>query len=76
MPDMNQPMEVEPSLPLPVTLTAQQWNQIINILTDAPYRIAAPLLATIVRQTQSGATTALTRNGNGQVGDHHHADQS
>ena len=41
-----------PQQPLTVTLEAQQWNQLLDILYNvaAPYRITHPLITTIQQQ--------------------------
>jgi hypothetical protein len=44
---------LDPTAPLAITLQAQQWNMILNVLHDAPYRIAAPLIAAITDQAQA-----------------------
>jgi hypothetical protein len=49
-------MQTQPTLdamtPLAVTLEAQQWNQILATLNEAPYRVAAPLIQRIGQQLQ------------------------
>jgi hypothetical protein len=37
---------------LTVTLQVSEWNQILAVLADAPYRIVAPLIAQITAQAQ------------------------
>lgn len=44
---------LDPAAPLAITLHAQQWNMILNVLHDAPYRIAAPLIQAITDQAQA-----------------------
>ena len=39
-----------PQQPLTVTLEAQQWNAVMALLADGPYRISAPLIESIQRQ--------------------------
>jgi hypothetical protein len=41
--------ELQPDHPVPVTflLPAQDWNIVIQVLTRAPYYIAAPMIAAI-----------------------------
>jgi hypothetical protein len=43
--------------PLSVTLEAQQWNAVIAALSEAPYRIAAPLIQSMSEQLQQNATS-------------------
>lgn len=58
---MNQP--VEPTLPLAVTLEAQQWNQIMVVLLDTPnlplpHRAIASLVQSLNEQLQASAMKA------------------
>lgn len=39
-----------PTDKLTVTLEVQAWEQIMRILADAPYRVSAPLIASIQGQ--------------------------
>ena len=51
--DMQQPAAaptLKPDDRITVELTAQQWNVVLGCLSDAPYRIAAPLMHEIQRQ--------------------------
>jgi|KBSMisStandDraft_5_1062788.scaffolds.fasta_scaffold91683_3 hypothetical protein len=41
--------------PFQVTLEAQQWNAVLAALSDAPYRISAPLIQAIGEQLQGQA---------------------
>jgi len=47
--------QIPAAQPFTVTLEAQQWNQILATLTDAPYRISAPLIQAISEQLQGQA---------------------
>lgn len=46
-----------PTLPLTVTLEAQQWEQVLRILdeTPAPHRIIHPLIVGIQQQCMAGS---------------------
>jgi hypothetical protein len=46
---------IPPDTPLTVTLEAQQWNAVIAALSEAPFRIAAPLIQAITGQLQGQA---------------------
>ena len=35
---------IDRSTKLAVVLAAEQWDAILNILTDAPFRVSAPLI--------------------------------
>ena len=37
---------------LPITLEARQWNETLEALHSAPYRMAAPIISEIIRQFQ------------------------
>jgi hypothetical protein len=41
---------LNPNDRLAVTLEAQQWNQVMDVLAMGAYRVVAPLLAEILRQ--------------------------
>jgi hypothetical protein len=41
---------MSPTDKLPVTLEAQAWETVMRVLSEAPYRIVAPLISEIQRQ--------------------------
>ena len=41
---------IEPITPIPVTLRAQEWNTLMALLAEGPYKLAAPLIAAIQQQ--------------------------
>jgi hypothetical protein len=43
---------MEPDEPISITLTAAEWNVVIDALMDRPYRVAAPLVRTIGMQAK------------------------
>lgn len=49
---------IEPTAPLAVTLQAQEWNQVLAILSDAPYRAVAGIIAKITEQASAAANAA------------------
>jgi hypothetical protein len=57
------PEPVAPNQPFTITLEAQQWNGVLGALSDAPYRVAAPLIQAISGQLQTQAPQ--TANGLG-----------
>jgi hypothetical protein len=66
------PQPVAPTMPLHVTLEAQQWNAVIALLQEvlAPNRVTTPLIQAIGEQLQKGAeAVANIERGNGR--DHH-----
>jgi hypothetical protein len=44
---------MEPTDSFSIRLQAQQWNQIVTILHDVAYRVAAPLIAEIGAQARA-----------------------
>jgi hypothetical protein len=47
------PHSFMPDEPVTITLTAQEWNNIVAALMDAPYRVAAPILGKINAQSRT-----------------------
>ena len=41
---------MNPTDMIPVTLNADNWNQVLSLLSDGPYKTAAPLIQTIQNQ--------------------------
>jgi hypothetical protein len=54
-----------PSQPLTVTLEAQQWNAVMALLAEGPYRISAPLIQAIQQQCMA-ASERVPTNGVGE----------
>ena len=66
--DGTQAMQtIEASTPIPVTLQAVQWNQVIALMTEGPYRVAAPLITEIAKQTQAYVGRLPMQRGNGEL---------
>ena len=40
---------IDRNLPITITLPAEQWQQMMQAMTLAPYHVAAPLIATLER---------------------------
>lgn len=38
---------------LNITLQASEWNQVIAVLSEAPYKVVAPLITQMVQQAQA-----------------------
>ncbi len=49
---------VNPELPLTVTLTAAQWNSVLALVAEGPWRLSDPLIKSITRQVFEGAGAA------------------
>lgn len=43
---------IEATAPLSITLPAHQWNVVLGVLAEGPYRVVAPLIAEITAQAQ------------------------
>lgn len=43
----QQPIQLNPTDKIPITLEAQQWNLVLMTLAEAPFKIAAPLIEAI-----------------------------
>lgn len=52
---------VDPTKELSVMLQVQEWNQVLDVLSDGRYRVVAPLLQKIVTQAQQGQESAVTQ---------------
>ena len=51
--------------PVTIVLQAQQWNVIIEVLHNAPYRVAAPLIGSISEQARAAEAAPALGRGNG-----------
>ena len=51
----NCDLHMTPSQPLTVTLEAQQWNAVMALLAEGPYRISAALIQAIQSQCMQQA---------------------
>lgn len=59
-----------PQQPLTVTLEAQQWNAVMALLAEGPYRISAPLIQAIQQQCMRHAEApSMQMRGNGADAD-------
>lgn len=47
---MEQSQPIPPETPLEATLPAGEWNVILGLLQEAPYRVAAPIIGHISEQ--------------------------
>jgi hypothetical protein len=55
-------MPIAPDTPIAVTLQAQEWNMVLGILSDAPYKLVAPIIQKLGEQAQQGAAQAGARS--------------
>ena len=61
---------VAPDYPITMTLTAQAWVIIQTLLQKAPYELAAPILAVLMKEFDTAiaiAGGAATTRGNGET---------
>lgn len=63
MNDATPMMPISPDTPITVTLQAQEWNVVMGILADAPYKLVAPIIQKLGEQAQQGAAQAARPNG-------------
>lgn len=50
---MMEPMQpMSPTAELPIVLEAQEWNVVLSVLADGPYKVVAPLMMKITQQAQ------------------------
>jgi 16S rRNA A1518/A1519 N6-dimethyltransferase RsmA/KsgA/DIM1 with predicted DNA glycosylase/AP lyase activity len=54
---------LQPTAQVTITLQAQEWNQLLQVLADAPYKIVAPLIAQITQQATQGDQRMPAMNG-------------
>ena len=54
---------LNPTDRLTVELEAQQWNQVLALIAEGPFRVAAPLMQTVQQQLQNPkAQVGVARN--------------
>jgi hypothetical protein len=53
----------QPNDPVSITLVAQEWDQIIALLAEHPYKISAALINKISTQAQRSGPPAPLPNG-------------
>lgn len=50
---------MDPNLPVTVSLEAQEWQQVLDVLTTGTYRVVAPLIVKIAQQAQAQADAQM-----------------
>jgi hypothetical protein len=45
-------MPVDNKTPISITLLAEEWNAVLDVLSDGKFRIVGPLIQKIVEQAQ------------------------
>lgn len=48
-------MPLDPSTEIPIKLQVQQWNVVLEILSNQPWRTVAPLIEAITSQANTAA---------------------
>lgn len=43
---------IAPNYPIPITLEAQEWNQVLDVLANGPFRVVSPIIQKIATQAQ------------------------
>jgi len=66
---MQEPIDA--ATPISVTLTALEWNQVLSVVQEGPYRVVAPLIGKISEQAQAGAGLAPARSNGAETGPSH-----
>jgi hypothetical protein len=56
---------MEPGDLIPVTLSAAEWNQVLAVLGEGPFRVVAPLITQIHGQALRTTAGPLDANCNG-----------
>jgi hypothetical protein len=56
---------IERDLPLSVTLTAEQWQTVMQVLSNGPYSAVAPLIGSIQQQCMR-RLTPMSERANGE----------
>jgi hypothetical protein len=54
---------IPPDAQLPVVLPAKDWNTVLAVLAEGPYRIVGPVIGEIQRQCMAAAPPAPQRGG-------------
>jgi hypothetical protein len=53
---------IDRSQPIAITLVAEQWQAVMQVLSNGPYNVVAPLIGQIQQQCMA-ASTRLPMNG-------------
>lgn len=64
---------IDGALQVAVTLTAEQWNQVLDLVANGSWRVANPLMKTITDQVFAAASAAQPKP-NGAEGIAHVSD--
>jgi hypothetical protein len=56
---------IAPTTAIAVTLEAQEWNAVLGILSEAPYKLVAAIIGKMTQQAQAGAAQAGVAQPNG-----------
>jgi hypothetical protein len=71
----DSPPQIPPGTPLAVTLSFQQWRELVEVLADAPFRKVSMLVGQIERQCgeQLNKLAPTLRSNGAAAGEHAHA---
>ena len=56
---------IDGALEISVKLTAAQWNTVLDLVANGPWRVAEPLMKAITSQVFAAANAAQTKPPNG-----------
>ena len=56
-------MSLDAGDPLSITLTVQEWNQVLGVLAEGRFNTVAPLIAKIHQQGQAAGREIILTNG-------------
>lgn len=51
---------VSPNLSISITLEAQEWNTVLEVLAGGPYRLVSQIIQKLATQAQGAASAAET----------------
>ena len=60
----QQPMD--PATPISITLPAGQWDQVLDMLGNGPWKVVHPLIQKIMEQAQGAVGQGVQPNGAGE----------
>lgn len=46
---------ISPNLPISITLEAQEWNTVLDVLANGPFRVVSPIIQKLAAQAQGAA---------------------
>ncbi len=59
----EQPVAIDAATPIPVTMSAGEWNQIMQYLAEQPFKLVAQLIYQIQGQAMAAVQPAMPQSG-------------